>query len=66
MKKFVLAVVAVALCSFSFAQNPGVASVNHQQEEKALLESESTAAPLNPFPPPRAPSPLPRAPGTPF
>ncbi len=43
MKKLVLAVVAVALCSFSFAQNPCVASVNHQQKEKALLESENAS-----------------------
>jgi hypothetical protein len=51
VKKLVLSVIALAVCSLSLAETPGAASVNNQQEAAAALAQKSAAqaAPRSPF-----------------
>lgn len=51
MKKLVIALSVLALCSLSFAQTPGAATVNHPQEAAARLAQNRVAesAPHSPF-----------------
>jgi hypothetical protein len=43
VKKLALAVIMLALCSFSSAETPGAASVKNQQEAAAALAQQNIA-----------------------